>query len=136
MPTEIVKPVDIADVVQSGLNALGVTACAEPLPRDLAGSVPITLVQPMGAGIRTDRVLDRFAVMLYTWGESHADAADAANVAHAALEALEGAVVDGVQLYRIQTTALPYPAFDPDHQDLARACSTAYVFARAMTTNL
>lgn len=136
MPMQLNVPVDIADLVQSALNAHGVHACAEPLPRDLGASLPLTLVQPMGGGSRQDVALDRFAVRLYTYADEPKTAISAASLAVAALAATEGEVVDGTQVYRVQPTSTVYPAADPLHPDIPRACSTAYVWARATTTDI
>lgn len=129
-------PVDIADVVQLALRGNGVRACAEPLPRDLGERLPLTLVQQMGAGSRADVVVDRFAVRLYTYAEGEAEAIAEASRAVATLCALEGRQVGGTVLYRVTPTAQPFPADDPNRPDLARACSTAYVWARATTIDI
>lgn len=136
MLMQINVPSDIADALRIALNALGVDACAEPLPRDLADRVPLTLVQPMGGGGRTDVVLDQFAVRLYTWGADEGAAMDGSRRAMAALCLAEGNAYGGTQVYRVTPTAGPYPAADPLHPDLPRACSTAYVWARATTTDI
>lgn len=136
MPMQLNVPVDIADIVQSALNAHGVTACAEPLPRNLGASLPLTLVQPMGGSSRQDVALDRFAVRLYTYADEPETAISTASLAIAALCLIEGEVVDGTQVYHVQPTSMAYPANDPDHPTLSRACSTAYVWARATTTDI
>ena len=133
MPMQINVPVDIADVLQGWLNGMGVAACADPLPRGLSMSLPLTLVQPMGAGTRSDVVVDRFAVRLYTWAADEQAAIAASSMAMACLCAAEEQVTGGTQVYRVTPTSTPYPAYDPDHPNLARACSTAYVWARANT---
>ena len=129
-------PIDVADLVQAALNAHGVTACAEPLPRDLGSTLPLTLVQPMGGGSRQDVALDRFAVRLYPYASEPDAAITAASIAVAVLAAIEGEVVDGTQVYQVQPTSTVYPAPDPLHPDIPRACSTAYVWARANTTDI
>ena len=135
-------PIDIADALQEALNAVGVltsmgiTACAEPIPRDLSDRLPLTLVQPMGAGGRTDVVVDRFAVRLYTWAGDEPAAMDAARCALSALCLVEGEFIDGTRIYRVVPTSMPYPAPDPERPDLARACFTAYVWARANTIEM
>lgn len=132
--TEINLPIDVADAIQTWLNAHGVNACAEPLPHDLADDLPMTLVQPIG-GVRTARVLDRHAVRLYTWADTYEDAVAECGRALATLEAAEGDTIGGVPCYRVAASALPYPAHDPQHPDLPRAGVTADVYARAITTN-
>ena len=129
-------PVDVADVMQAALNAQGVNACAEPLPRDLGSNLPLTLAQPMGSGGRTDVVVDQFAMRFYTWDEDEPSALESSRAALAHLLLTEGEQVDGTQVYRVQLTSMPYPAPDPEHQDLARACFTAYVWARATTIEI
>lgn len=129
-------PVDIADAIQVGLNAMGVNACAEPLPRSLATELPLTLVQPIGGGGRSDVVVDQFAVRLYTWADSDEAAIDESRHALAHLLLLEGQRVGGAQVYHVRPSAMPYPAPDPEHQDLPRACFTASVWARAETTEI
>lgn len=127
---QLVVPVDVADVIQQALNAAGVTACAEPLPRGLESSIPITLVQPIG-GTRSDVVVDARPVRLYTWAETDAEADAEARAATAALMATVGTVVGGTSIYRVDATALPYPAHDPEHPTLARCAQTARVWLRA-----
>lgn len=127
--------VDAADIAQSILNAAGSTACARPLPHDLAAAVPITLVEPIG-GDRSSIVLDRIPVRLYTWAETDAEAEAEAALAGARLAAAEGAMVSGTQLYRVALTGLPYPAHDPEHPDLCRAAQTAQLWLRATTQDV
>ena len=130
---QVNTPIDAADAIQSWLNDHGIHACAEPLPRDLTGELPITLVQSIG-GSRTARILDRHAVRLYTWAESYEDAMDECRRALAVLEAAEGDRIGGVPCYRVASTSLPYPAHDPLHPDIPRVGTTADVYARAVTT--
>lgn len=131
---EVNLPIDVADAVRTWLGDHGVSACAEPLPRDIADSLPVTLVQPIG-GMRSARILDRFAVRLYTWAATYEEAVTECGRAMATLEAAEGGLIGGVPCYRVAPTALPYPAHDPQHPDLPRAAVTADVYARAITTN-
>lgn len=132
---QILLPVDIADALQELLNANGVRACAEPLPRDMDELLPITLVQPIGGG-RSVQVLDRHAVRLYTWAVTPGEAIAECCKALAIVKASEGQAVAGVQLYAVTPSAMPYPAPDPAHPDIPRACVTADVFARATVTDL
>lgn len=125
-------PVDIADVLQAALNAANVRACAEPLPRNFEGSLPITLVQPIGGG-RTSVVIDRFGVRLYTWAATESAAITAAGAAMAVVVALEGQTAGGSQIYRVIPSALPYMAYDPQHPTIPRASQTFDVYARART---
>lgn len=134
MQMELNIPIDAADAIQTWLNANDVHACAEPLPRDLADELPITLVQPMG-GQRSSVVLDRHAVRLYTWAETYEEAITECGRAMAVLEAAAGEVIGEAQFYRVDASALPYPAHDPRHPDIPRAAVTADVYARAITTN-
>lgn len=127
-------PVDIADVLQSALNAAGRTACARPVPSNLGATLPMTLVEPIG-GSRYDVVLDRFAVRFYTWAATEAAAIAEANAVLARLLLLEGTTTGGTTVYRVTPSAMPYEAHDPAHPDLPRACFTAYVYARAVTTD-
>lgn len=129
---EVNVPIDVAGAVQAWLNAHGVSACAEPLPRDLAAALPVTLVQGIG-GQRTARILDRHSIRLYTWAESYDEALAECARAVATLEAAEGGAIGGVPCYRVAPTALPYPAHDPSHPDIPRAGTTADVYARAIT---
>lgn len=123
---QLVVPVDVADVVQAWLNSAEVSSCAEPLPYDLASSLPITLVQPIG-GIRGDVVRDSFSVRLYTWASDEAASAVESSRAVAALQAMERQQVGGVFCRSVSINALPYPAHDPEHPDLKRMCFTARV---------
>lgn len=126
-------PIDIADACQQALNDAGVRACARPLPHDLAGRLPLTLVEPLPGGGRTDVVIDRFAVRVYTWADTPADAVAESSAAMAALVARQGATLGGSPCYRVTPSALPYEAHDPQHPDLARACFTAHMYVRANT---
>lgn len=132
MPMQLNVPIDAADAVREWLSDHGVRACAEPLPRDLAAALPITLVQTTGGG-RDAVVLDRHAVRLYTWAETQGEAIAECSRALAALEAAAGETIGGVPCYRVTPYALPYPAHDPDHPDIPRAAVTADVYARALT---
>lgn len=126
-------PIDIADACQRALNDAGVRACARPLPRDLADRLPLTLVEPLPGGGRADVVLDRFAVRVYTWAGTSAEAIAESSAAMAALVARQGETLGGQQCYRVTPSALPYDAHDPQHPDLARACFTAHMYVRAIT---
>lgn len=130
---QINTPIDIADAVQAALNAVGINACADPLPRNMENDLPITLVQPIG-GSRSAIILDRRAVRLYTWAATYADADVEARVATAALCALEGETLGGVPLYRTAPTSLPYTAYDPDHPNVPRVAQTLDLYVRALTT--
>lgn len=125
-------PVDIADTLRTALADMGISACARPVPRDLASAVPLSCVEPIGGG-RNDVVVDRFSVRVYTWAETEAEAVAESSQVVAALAALKGEVVDGTQVYRVTITTLPYPAHDTEHPDLARVCFLAQVHARATT---
>lgn len=125
-------PVDIADVLQEALNAYGHDACARPVPGNLGAVLPLTLVEPMG-GTRSDVVLDRFGVRLYTWGGTEEAAIAESRAVMATLCAHAGDVLDGTTLYEVIPAALPYPAHDTEHPDIPRACFTAYVRVRAQT---
>lgn len=131
---ELNIPIDAADAIQTWLNANGVHACAEPLPRELADELPITLVQTIG-GQRSNVVLDRHAVRLYTWADTYEDAITECGRAMAVLCAAEGESIGGVPCYRVEPSALPYPAHDSLHPNIPRAATTADVYARATTTN-
>lgn len=133
MPMQVSYPIDSADAIQAWLNDHGVHACAEPLPHDLTGELPITLVQSIG-GSRTVRILDRHAVRLYTWAESYEDAMAECGRALAVLETAEGNRIGDVPCYRVAPTSLPYPAHDPSHPDIPRVGTTLDVYARAVTT--
>lgn len=135
MHMQVNIPIDIADAARAWLEDHGVRACAEPLPRDLMGELPITLVQPIGGG-RSAMVLDRHAVRLYTWAEDQAASIAECARAAAILSAMAGEVVGGTPCYRVDVTALPYPAHDPLHPDIARAATTADVYARATTIDI
>ena len=126
-------PIDIADAVQAALNDAGIDSCARPLPHDLADHLPLTLVEALPGGGRTDVVLDRFAVRVYTWADTPADAMEVSCEAMAALVARQGATLGGSTCYRVTPSALPYEAHDPQHPDLARACFTAHMYVRANT---
>ena len=95
MPMQLNVPVDVADVMQAALNAHGVNACAEPLPRDLGSNLPLTLAQPMGAGGRTDVVVDQFAIRFYTWDVDEQSALESSRAALAHLLLTVGEQVDG-----------------------------------------
>lgn len=123
---QLVTPVDADDAVQSWLNEAGVTACAEPLPRDLADRLPLTLVQGIG-GDRADVVRDVFSVRLYTWAATPEEAAAEAARAVAALQAMEREPVGGAFCRSVGINSLPYPAHDTSHPDLPRMCFTARV---------
>ena len=131
---ELNIPIDAADAIQTWLNDNGVHACAEPLPRDLAGELPITLVQPIG-GQRSSVILDRHAVRLYTWADTYEDAIAECGRAIATLCAAAGESIGGVPCYRVEPSSLPYPAHDTAHPDIPRAATTADVYARAITTS-
>lgn len=125
--------IDIADAIQTALNAAGTNACARPLPRDLEGSVPLTLVEPLGGGERRDHVVDRFPVRLSTWAETDAEAIAEASLAMARLVACQWGDIGGVPCYRVSPLSLPYAAADPRHPDLARVIQTAHLWVRTQT---
>lgn len=126
-------PIDIADAIQSALNADGIHTCARPLPHDLAGNLPITLVETFQGGGRTDVVLDRYAVRLYTWAATPAEAVDESCRAFAALMSHQWGELDGHPCYRVSPSAMPYEAHDSQHPDIPRACFTAHLYVRAVT---
>jgi hypothetical protein len=127
--------IDIADACQQALNDSGTHACARPLPHDLKASLPITLVESIGGGERTARVLDRFPIRLTTWAETPADAVEEANLAMARLAAYEGRRIGGVQCYRVTPLSTPYEPVDPNHPDIPRAIQTAHLWVRTITTD-
>lgn len=132
---QILVPVDMAELGRTWLSENGCPACAEPLPRELADSLPLTLVQPFG-GTRDVEVLDRHAVRLYTWADTYEDAITECGRAAAVLKAMEGHIVNGTQVYSVVVSALPYPAHDPLHEDIPRACTTLDIYARATITEI
>lgn len=132
---KIQVPVDMADALQKLLNANGVRACAEPLPANMDELLPITIVQLIG-GSRTVQVLDRHAVRLYTWAETNGAAITECGKALAIIKASEGQAITGAQLYRVTPSAMPYPAYDPAHPTIPRACVTLDVYARAVETTI
>jgi len=127
------KSIDIADACQQALNDSGTNACAQPLPHDLDASIPITLVEALGGGERTARVLDRFPIRLTTWAKTPADAVAEANLAMARLMAYEGRKLGGVPCYRVTPTSTPYEPVDPYHPDIPRAVQTAHLWVRTIT---
>ena len=127
--------IDIADAVQQALNDAGTNACARPLPHDLSASLPITLVEPLGGGLRIAVVLDRFPVRLTTWAETPAEAVEEANLAMARLCAFEGRELGGVQCYRVTPVSTVYEPEDPAHPDIPRAVQTAHLWVRTITTD-
>lgn len=127
--------IDIADACQQALNESGTNACARPLPHDLAASLPITLVEPLGGGERRAQVLDRFPVRLTTWATTPSEAVDEANLAMARLCAYEGRVLGGVQCYRVTPLSTPYEPVDPDHPSIPRAVQTAHLWVRTITND-
>jgi len=135
MPMQLSVSIDIADAIQSALNAMGTNACARPLPRDLAASLPITLVEPIGGGERAAHVLDRFPVRLSTWAATPAEAVAEANLAMARLCSCAGGELGGVPCYRVSPLSTPYEPTDPAHPDIPRAVQTAHLWVRTTTTN-
>ena len=132
---QIQMPVDIADVLQSLLNTNGVRACADPLPANMDELLPITRVQSIGGG-RSVVVLDRHAVRLYTWAATDGAAITECGKALAIIAASAGTSAGGAQLYRVTPSAMPYPAHDPAHPTIPRACVTLDVYARAVETTI
>ena len=129
-------PIDIADAVQQALAFAWHNASARPLPRDFADRLPFSLVEPLPGGERTDVVVDRFAVRVYTWAETPAEAIEESSAAMATLMACEGGMLGYTQCYRIVPTSQPYDAPDELHPTLSRACFTAQVYARAKTIEI
>ena len=125
--------IDIAEAVQQALNDAGTNACARPLPHNLAANLPITLVEPVGGGTRTAKVLDRFPVRLTTWAETPAEAVEVASLAMARLCAFEGRELGGVQCYRVTPISSIYEPEDPAHPDIPRAIQTAHLWVRTIT---
>lgn len=130
MPMQALIPVDVAEACRLWLVAHDVDACCDPLPQDLEHRLPLVLVQPLG-GSRADVVVDSFGVRLYGWAATYEAAIANVSLAAGLLEAMAGQVVDGSQCYAVSVDALPYPAYDPSHQDIPRACTTATVTMRA-----
>lgn len=126
-------PIDIADAIQSVLNADGHNASARPLPRDFDQRMPFTLVEPIIGGGRTDVVLDRHPVRLYTYAATPAEAIAESSAVMAALINRVGGTLGGQPCYRVAPADMPYDAHDPEHPDVARACFTAQVYVRAIT---
>lgn len=126
-------PIDIADAIQQALYEAGMRVSARPVPRSLGDDLPVTVVEALPGGGRTDVVLDRFAVRVYTWAETPEDAIAASSDAMAVLVACQGGTLGGMPCYRVTPSALPYDAHDPQHPDLARVCFTAHLYVRAKT---
>lgn len=130
---QINVPIDIADAIQSALNADSHDASARPLPRDFDQRMPFTLVEPIIGGGRSDVVIDRHPVRLYTYAATLAEAIAESSAVMAALINRVGGALGGQPCYRVQPSDLPYEAHDPEHPDVARACFTAQVYTRAIT---
>ena len=128
-------PVDVAETCRLWLTAHYVDACCDPLPNDLERRLPLVLVQPMG-GSRTDVVVDSFGVRLYAWADTYEQAIATVSEAAGVLAAMAGQTVDGSPCYAARVDALPYPAYDPSHPDISRACTTATVTMRAKTIEI
>ena len=131
--TQLNVPVDIADAVRAELESVGVNACCRPLPRDLEGSLPLTLVEPIGGGERRAHVIDRFPVRLSTYADTSASAIKVASLAFACIEACVGRDVGDVRCYKVSSLSLPYDSTDPRHPDLARVLQTCHLWVRANT---
>lgn len=125
--------IDLADALQEALNAKGINACARPLPYDLSGEIPLTLIEAMSGGARFDVVLERVPLRVTTYAATDVDATEANHLAVAHLLAMAGEVVGGVQLYRVAKTNAGYEITDPDHPDLGRAITTAHAWVRVKT---
>lgn len=128
-------PVDVCDACRKWLVSHGIDACCDPLPADLGARLPLVQVQPLG-GQRSGVVVDHFGIRLYAHADSHEEAIDLASRAAGVIEGMAGQVVDGTQCYGVSITALPYAAFDPAHEDIARACTTGTVVMRAKTIEI
>lgn len=128
-------PVDVCDACRKWLVSHGIDACCDPLPADLGARLPLVQVQPLG-GQRSGVVVDHFGIRLYAHADSHEDAIALASRAAGVIEGMAGQVVDGTQCYGVSITALPYAAFDPAHEDIARACTTGTVVMRAKTIEI
>lgn len=128
-------PVDVCDACRKWLVSHGIDACCDPLPADLAARLPLVQVQSLG-GLRNGVVVDRFGIRLYARAETHEEAIELASRAAGTIEGMAGQVVDGTQCYGVSITALPYPTFDPAHEDIPRACTTGTVVMRAKTIEI
>lgn len=132
---QIQVPVDVCDACRQWLDAHGIDACCDPLPPDLADRIPLVHVQPLG-GSRNGVVVDRFGIRLYAHAATYEDAIALALRAAGVIEGMAGHVVDGSQCYSVSITALPYPAFDLEHENIPRACTTGTVVMRAKTIEI
>lgn len=128
-------PVDVCDVCREWLVAHGINAGCDPLPPNLRPFLPIVHVQPLG-GQRSGVVVDHFGIRLYAHADTYEEAIDLASRAAGVIEGMAGQVVGGTQCYGVSITALPYAAFDPAHEDIARACTTGTVVMRAKTIEI
>jgi len=121
--------IDIADALQSALNAAGRAASAVPLPDDFEESLPFTRVEPLG-GRRRDLVIDTFNVHFDTWAERPSEAIGEANLVVATLLDMQGGMLGGVQCYSVALGSLPYEAVDADRPGLPMASFMAQVTVR------
>lgn len=121
--------IDVADAIQSALNAVGRNASAWPLPADFERRLPFTRLTLL-SGERGDIVSDTFRLQVETWAATQAEAIAEANLVAAAILDMAGTTLGGVQCYRAGVPTLPHDAHDPYHSDLACAESLAQVTVR------
>lgn len=127
---------DVADALQSYLNSHNCTACARPLPHDLEGIVPITLVEDMSGGSRFDVVLERVPLRITTYAATDKEATSENQLAVAYLLALYGEKVGDCLITRVAKTNAGYEVTDPKHPTLGRAITIIHAWVRVKTIDI
>lgn len=122
---------DAADVCRGLLDAAGVRACCEPVPEDLAGTVPLTVLSN-GGGTVTDRVLCSLRVEAWTHDEDLAGAMAECARACEALASAEGSEVGGTWVYGVDVQQAPAEGYDPANPEVRLAGCVVVVRCRAV----
>ncbi|MBR3384746.1 MAG: hypothetical protein IKG69_06045 [Atopobiaceae bacterium] len=126
-------PIDMPVALAGWLTARGRPAVASPVPDDLMGRLPLTVLRDSG-GSREWPVIDRHRVGVDTYAATMGEALAEARLVFAALDEINTThpLVGGVQTYSFASgSALPQEGTDPEHPDAPMATFLAEVSCRA-----
>lgn len=120
---------DAADTCRAWLQGAGIAACCEPVPRDLADRLPLTVLSNGGGGVR-DLVVCDLRVEAWTHaGDLAAAMAESARVCDS-LASMAGAV-GGTEVYGTSVQQAPAEGYDPANPEVRLAGCVVAVRCRA-----
>lgn len=106
--------IEFPDAVELVLGAIAAELPAIPTGTRVPASRPAAfIVARRSGGERTSIVTDTAVVTVEAWSDGPAEAADLAEQCRAIIHAMEGSVVDGVPVYRVDDVGAPGDLPDP-----------------------